>query len=92
MRQILTVCSQPTPDHGGNDTITTGDGNDIIIGGEDGELVSDAEINRRRDSHVVRTVVGDVNVNLVEGDIIDAGSGQQHCLSVTMVKLRRQRT
>ena len=28
------------PDHGGNDSIiTVGDGNDIIIGGEDGEIV-----------------------------------------------------
>ena len=27
------------PSHGGNDSITTGTGDDIIIGGEDGELV-----------------------------------------------------
>ena len=32
------------PDHGGNDTITTGDGDDIIIGGEDGELVQGVQI------------------------------------------------
>src|SRR6185369_17061167 len=32
------------PDDGGNDTITTGDGDDIIIGGEDGELVTDVMI------------------------------------------------
>src|SRR6185295_18063577 len=32
------------PDHGGNDNITTGSGDDIIIGGEDGELVVDAII------------------------------------------------
>ena len=33
------------PDHGGNDTITTGDGDDIIIGGEDGEIVIDVKID-----------------------------------------------
>ena len=29
------------PDHGGIDTIMTGDGDDIIIGGEDGEEISE---------------------------------------------------
>ena len=32
------------PDHGGSDTITTGAGDDIIIGGEDGELVQGIHI------------------------------------------------
>ena len=33
------------PDHGGNDTITTGDGDDIVLGGEDGEIVVDVTID-----------------------------------------------
>ena len=33
------------PDDGGNDTITTGAGDDIIIGGEDGEIVTDVAID-----------------------------------------------
>ena len=36
--------SSTEPDHGGNDTITVGDGDDIIIGGEDGEIVNDVII------------------------------------------------
>jgi Ca2+-binding RTX toxin-like protein len=56
-------------DEGGNDIITTGDGDDIIIGGEDGEIVvndqviSVANIGRR------------VETDAAAGDIIDAGNG-----------------
>ena len=57
------------PDHGGNDDITTGDGNDIIIGGEDGEIVTDVEIDGTGDS---RTVAADTDG---DGDTIDAGQG-----------------
>ena len=56
------------PDHGGSDSITTGDGDDIIIGGEDGELVVDTIIGVPSD--IARTVVSDS-----DGDTIDAGQG-----------------
>ena len=58
------------PDHGGNDRISTGDGNDIVIGGEDGELVSDVIIGVASD--VARTVAADPSG---DGDTIDVGQG-----------------
>ena len=58
------------PDHGGTDSIITGDGNDIIIGGEDGEIVTDVIIGVASD--VARTVAADATG---DGDTIDAGQG-----------------
>ena len=61
------------PDHGGNDTITVGDGDDIIIGGEDGEIVNDAIIGELSITGTQeRSVSEDVNG---DGDTIDAGQG-----------------
>ena len=57
------------PDDGGNDIITTGDGDDLIIGGEDGEIVTDAEIDG---SGTSRTVATDADSG---GDTIVAGNG-----------------
>ena len=74
------------PDHGGNDSITTGDGDDIIIGGEDGEIVSDVIIGVASD--VARTVAADAT----DGDTIDAGPGQQYCLSAIMARSRQRQT
>ena len=48
------------PDHGGNDTITTGAGDDIIIGGEDGEVVQGGSV---------------VAAAATDGDTIQAGDG-----------------
>ena len=42
-RRILTVCSPLNPIMVVTIAITTGDGNDIIIGGEDGEIINDAD-------------------------------------------------
>ena len=60
------------PDHGGNDTITTGAGDDIIIGGEDGETVVDVIVGV---TVVGRIPVAATNAYGVEGDIIVAGDG-----------------
>ena len=58
------------PDHGGNDIITTGDGDDLIIGGEDGEIVTDVEIEGV--VTLTRTVAADTDG---DGDHITAGNG-----------------
>src|SRR5439155_303521 len=56
------------PDHGGNDTITTGAGDDIIIGGEDGELVQGIHIAGSGAPEIVVAAATD-------GDTIVAGTG-----------------
>src|SRR5207253_454830 len=53
------------PNTGGSDTITTGDGGDVIIGGEDGELVTETS---NSGAHTV-SAYGPA------GDTIDAGNG-----------------
>jgi Ca2+-binding RTX toxin-like protein len=58
------------PSHGGNDTITTGSGDDIIIGGEDGELVDDVAIAGTVTE--ARSLVADA----ADGDTIVAGGGR----------------
>jgi Ca2+-binding RTX toxin-like protein len=57
------------PDHGGNDTITTGAGNDIVIGGEDGELVIDAIIDGST------AIAQFVQTDITNGDVIRTGAG-----------------
>ena len=66
------------PDTGGSDTITTGDGDDIVIGGEDGERVVEVPgVGQRDDGQVAARTVAD-------GDTIVAGNGRN-------LVLRRQR-
>ena len=57
------------PDHGSNDNISAGGGDDIIIGGEDGKVVVNDEIISP--AEVTRTIVADTS----NGDTIDAGNG-----------------
>jgi Ca2+-binding RTX toxin-like protein/phage tail sheath gpL-like len=57
------------PDYGGNDTITTGSGDDIIIGGEDGELIIDTEIAG------VITQASTLVADTTNGDVINGGDG-----------------
>ena len=59
------------PDDGGSDTITTGSGDDVIVGGEDGEVVSGAHVSSQA---AVPTIVGDDPARL--GDVINAGNGR----------------
>src|SRR5213078_3503558 len=60
-----------SPDDGGSDVITTGSGDDVIVGGEDGELVDDVQISTY--TAVARSVSVDP---LRLGDSIDAGNGR----------------
>ena len=57
------------PQHGGNDDITTGTGNDIIIAGEDGELIIDVIIDG------VITTPRSVVPQAIDGDTVHAGAG-----------------
>jgi len=57
---------------GGSDQITTGAGDDIIIGGEDGELVVDASIAVH--TAIPRVVMADTVRG--DGDTIVAGDGR----------------
>ena len=59
------------PDHGGSDHITTGNADDIVIAGEDGELVVDVAIDgvvTTPRSTIADTTRGD-------GDVVVAGNG-----------------
>ena len=60
------------PDHGGSDVITTGAGDDIVIAGEDGELVDDVSVTGL--NAIPRTVL--VDGTRGNGDSVDAGDGQ----------------
>ncbi|MEY2518221.1 MAG: large repetitive protein, partial [bacterium] len=60
------------PDHGGSDVITTGAGDDIVIAGEDGELVDDVSISGF--NAVARNVVRDTVRG--DGDSVNAGDGR----------------
>ncbi|MFL6014724.1 MAG: beta strand repeat-containing protein, partial [Gaiellaceae bacterium] len=62
-----------SPDDGGTDTITTGSGDDVIIGGEDGEVVDDVQISTH--TAVTRTVSAESDP-LRLGDNIRAGDGR----------------
>ena len=67
--------SSTDPDHGGNDDITTGTGNDIIIAGEDGEIVVDVTIPAGAgitdETDTPRSVVPQA----IDGDTVHAGAG-----------------
>ena len=69
------------PDDGGSDIITTGQGDDIVLAGEDGETVIDTDLadTRSRGRAVAPGTVTliDPETGLpVDGDVIDAGQGR----------------
>ena len=62
---------------GGNDLIITVGGDDIIIAGEDGKLVSNAPIDglRAQDRVVTADTTGIVDPTVPDGDVVFAGNG-----------------